>query len=64
MQVNFTKFLYHLLNKLESENLVYLNEELMLSLFNFFSLYDKHYRPVFHLEKLLVNLLIITNENK
>jgi len=62
--VNFTKFLYHLLNKLESENLVYLNEELMLSLLNFFSLYDKHYRPVFHLEKLLVNLLIITNENK
>ncbi len=62
--VSFIKFIYHLLNKLESENMVYLNEELILSLFNFFSLYDKHYRPVFHLEKLLVNLLLIINGNK
>ena len=62
--VSFIKFIYHLLNKLESEKIVYLNEELILSLFNFFSLYDKHYRPVFHLEKLLVNLLLITNGNK
>jgi hypothetical protein len=61
--VSFIKFIYHLLNKLESEKIVYLNEKLILSLFNFFSLYDKHYRPVFHLEKLLVNLLLIANEN-
>lgn len=61
--INTIKFIYNLLNELEKKNIIKMNEDILIILFDLFSFYEKHYRPVFHLEKFLVKLLIIINGN-
>jgi hypothetical protein len=62
--IHTIKFIYNLLNKLEEKQIIKMNEDILIILFDLFSFYEKHYRPVFHLEKFLVKLLIIINGNK
>tara|TARA_Y100000816_G_C25872925_1_gene455601 strand:+ start:59 stop:616 length:558 start_codon:yes stop_codon:yes gene_type:complete len=62
--INIIKFTYYLLNKLENNKIIEMNQDILINIFDLFSLYEKHYRPVFHLEKFLVKLLIIINGNK
>ena len=60
--ISMDEFIFEIIEYLCSNNLVKDNDKLLQIMINFHQQYKNNYRPIFHLEKCLLDLINISYE--